>query len=91
MIDLREAEEQTPEICLAAVQQDGLALEFIKEQTPKICLAAVKEGGLALKYVKKQTPEICLAAVKENEAALPCVFPCFEEAVSQTLERQCLH
>jgi hypothetical protein len=33
---------------LAAVQQDGWALQDIKEQTPEICMAAVREDGYAL-------------------------------------------
>ena len=44
-------EVQTPENCLAAVQNDGYALQFVKEQTPEICLAAVKQNGLALQFV----------------------------------------
>lgn len=55
-----------PEICLAAVRQNGLALQFVKKQTPEICLAAVQQNGLALEFVKEQTSEICLASVKQN-------------------------
>ena len=55
-----------PEYCLAAVQEDGYALKFVKEQTPEICLAAVQQDGYALKFVKEQTPEICFAAIKQN-------------------------
>ena len=64
---------QTSEICLAAVKQDGTALQYVKEQTPEICLEAVKQNGFALKYVKKQTAEICLAAVKQESAVLKYV------------------
>ena len=63
----------TPEICLAAVQQDGMALEYVKEQTPEICLAAVQKNEWALEYVKDQTPEICLAAVQQNGFVLKYV------------------
>src|SRR6185437_3267995 len=62
--------EQTPEICLATVKQNGAALQYVKEQTPKICLAAVQQCGVSLKHVIVQTPEICLAAVKQNGSAL---------------------
>lgn len=55
---------------LAAVKQDGWALQHVKEQTPEICLAAVKQYGYALQYVNEQTPEICLAAVKQDGDAL---------------------
>ena len=44
--------EQTQEICLAAVKQNGYALQYVKEQTPDICLAAVKQDGYALQFVK---------------------------------------
>jgi hypothetical protein len=47
---------------LAAVQKNGLALQFVKEQTPEVCLAAVKQNGLVLCHVKKKTPEVYLAA-----------------------------
>lgn len=57
-----QSHEQTPEVCLAAVRQNGQALKFVKEQTPEICLAAVQRDSHALIYVKEETPEICLAA-----------------------------
>ena len=59
-----------PEVCLAAVKQDGYALKYVKEQTPEICMAAVQENGWALRYVKEQTPEICMEAVKQDVGAL---------------------
>jgi len=40
-------------MCLAAVRQNGLALQYVKEQIEEICLAAVKQNGLALQYVKE--------------------------------------
>ncbi len=43
--------EQTPEICLEAVKQNGYALRFVKEQTSEICLETVKQDGDALQYV----------------------------------------
>lgn len=67
---LEHVENQTLEICLAAVKKLGLMLEYVKEQTPEICLAAVKENGYALKYVKDQTTELCLAAIQQNGDAL---------------------
>ena len=55
---------QTAEICLAAVKQDGNALEYVKNQTEEICLEAVKQNGWALRYVRDQTEAICLEAVR---------------------------
>ena len=64
---------QTPGICLAAVQQNGHALEYVRTQTLALCLAAVQQDGHALEYVKTQTPAICLAAVQQDGWALRCV------------------
>jgi 8-oxo-dGTP pyrophosphatase MutT (NUDIX family) len=69
-VRLNYNDEQTPELCLAAVQQEGKLLKFVKEQTHEICLTAVSKDGNALQFVKQQTPEICLAAVKQNGDAL---------------------
>jgi len=70
---LKYVKNQTPELCLAAVQQNGDALSYVKDQSPEICLAAVQQNGLALEYVKHQTPELCLAAVQQNGLALEYV------------------
>lgn len=43
---------QTEEICLAAVKQYGLALQYVKEQTPEICLEAFKQNKAAVEYIK---------------------------------------
>ena len=57
----------TPEICLAAVNRAGSALEAIPEEsiTNEVCLAAVQSYGPAFRHVpiKYATPEVCLAAV----------------------------
>jgi hypothetical protein len=37
---------------LAAVKQNGYALQYVREQTPAICLAAVKQNGDALWFVR---------------------------------------
>ncbi|MEG1801754.1 MAG: DUF4116 domain-containing protein, partial [Oscillospiraceae bacterium] len=65
---------QTPEICMAAVQNYGGALKYVKEQTPELCMAAVVQNYVwALEYVKEQTPEICMAAVQNNWGTLQYV------------------
>ena len=40
---LLHVREQTPELCMAAVQQNGIVLEYVNEEfkTYKICKAAV--------------------------------------------------
>jgi ribosomal protein L24E len=72
-LNLSDVKNQTPEICLLAVSNDGRALLFVKNQTDEIALAAVKQQGYALERVKNQTPEIALAAVIENGLALQFV------------------
>src|SRR5271169_2111175 len=47
---LAEVPVQTPELCLAAVQQDVGALRWVKQQTPEICLAAVQKRVWALTF-----------------------------------------
>ena len=42
---LSHVDVQTPEICLAAVRQNGYASQYVKKQTPKICVC----GGLVSK------------------------------------------
>jgi len=38
---------------LAAVKQDGYALQYVKKQSEAVCLEAVKQNGDALRYVDK--------------------------------------
>lgn len=66
-------EAQTPALCLAAVQERGLSLQFVVDQTPELCLAAIRQCYAALRYVREQTPELCLAAIHEDVAALEFV------------------
>src|SRR3989338_9805218 len=67
---LQYVKEQTDEICMVAVQQDGLVLQYVNVQTDEICMAAVQQNGWALAYVTNQTDEICMAAVQQNGQAL---------------------
>ncbi len=46
--------EQTPDLCLAAVESDGSALEFVREQTDEICSAALKSDPAAKQYIRKK-------------------------------------
>jgi hypothetical protein len=66
--------QRTTEICLIAVQKEGLDLEHVPEnlKNPEICLIAVQKHGLALQFVpdNQRTNEICLAAVQQNEIAV---------------------
>jgi hypothetical protein len=50
--------DQTPEQCLLAVQQNGLALEFCGHKTIDICMAAVKQNPNAHKFCPYMTSSI---------------------------------
>ena len=58
---------------MAAVQQNGHALQYVKNQTYDICITAVQQNGIALEYVKNQTDNICMAAVQQDGYALKYV------------------
>jgi hypothetical protein len=61
----------TAEMCLAAVKQNGEALQYVPEElrTAELCLAAVQDDGMALAYVPEelQTAELRLTAVKQEQ------------------------
>jgi len=71
---LRIVENQTEDICLAAVtsknKNTDSALLFVKDQTESVCIAAVSNIPESLKYVVNQTDAICLAAVKKSGNSL---------------------
>ena len=65
---------QTRDLCLHAVNCNGIALRYIREQDYELCMAAVKQDGMALQYVlQEQTFELCMAAVDQDGAALSFV------------------
>jgi len=42
------------EICKLAVQQHGLALQFVRNQTDELCRLAVQQNGEALQFVQNR-------------------------------------
>jgi hypothetical protein len=68
--------QMDPEIALAAVSQNGLALEHVSfdlKRDYQIVKAAVTQNGLALRLVHsalKDDPDIALAAVRQNGLAI---------------------
>ena len=73
---------------MAAVQQNGLALFYVKEQTPELCMAAVQRNAYALLYVKEQTPELCAEAVKNDPDAWEFVAEDLKEEVKALLDNE---
>ncbi len=68
---------KTLDACLAAVTEDGRALQFVPEamKTPDVCAVAVRNDGTALQFVpeKLRTPELCAATVRKDGRALEWV------------------
>ncbi|MCC0670431.1 MULTISPECIES: DUF4116 domain-containing protein [unclassified Clostridioides] len=79
--DLEFAEKQAYEMCIEAIEEDGLLLKDVrwdelnltKKQIYKLCLIAVRQNGEALDYVKVQTEEICIEALKQDKYAIKYV------------------
>lgn len=65
LLQFVSAEDQTEELCIAAVSAEPTALMYVKNQTEAIVIAAVTRSYSAFGYVDKsvQTEDICLIAV----------------------------
>ena len=48
--------DEDPKVCIEAVKQKGLAIQYVKDQTPEISMEAIKQNLWALQFVKDQTP-----------------------------------
>lgn len=74
---IKRIADQTQELAVLAVKDDGYALKYVKEEfkTAEVCLIAVQNDGIALQFVPEslKTPEICLAAVTRDGLALEYV------------------
>lgn len=65
--------DQTNELCMIAVQQDGYSLKYVKNQTEEICTMAIEQYAHSLKYVHNQSDELCTKAIEHNIHALQYV------------------
>jgi hypothetical protein len=52
---------KTEKEILAAVKQNGDALQYVKDQTEAVCLEAVKQNSYALQYVKDYDLQVKIA------------------------------
>lgn len=52
---------------LAAVQQDGYAIQYIKNPSEQVQLAAVKQNGYAIKDIVDPSEKVQLAAVQQDD------------------------
>ena len=76
-LNIQYSPKLTPELCMLAVKQNGLALQYIPAtiQTKELCEEAVKQNGLALVYVSMglQSADIRKIAVQQNGFAIKYV------------------
>lgn len=64
--------EQTEDMCLTAVKQNGMALQFVKDKTLRVNLAAVEQNGLAIQFIpyKDRAKHVMFSAIRNNPKAL---------------------
>lgn len=67
---IRNIENPSEEVQLAAVKHNPMAIKFIKSPTEKVCFEAVSHNGKSLEYVKNQTMELCMAALEDDIKAI---------------------
>ena len=72
---VRSIDSQTPELQLLAVQQNGLAVQYVIGEPSRFCqISALRQNGLALQYIfRASAPQLFSAAVRQNGAALQFV------------------
>ena len=59
-----------PIIAMAAIKQNGYAIQYIKNPSEAVQLAAIKGVWAAIKYIKNPSEAVQLAAVKQNGYAI---------------------
>ena len=70
---------KTEEAQLAAVKQDGSAIQYIHNPSEKVQLEAVKQAGYAIAYIYNQSEKVQLTAVKQTGYAIQYIYNPSEE------------
>jgi hypothetical protein len=69
--------QKTIEVCLAAVKQEGLSIQFVPDEkrTPEICSAAVTDYENTIEFLndEQKSLDVCLIAVSKNISLLSYV------------------
>ena len=71
--NVKISKKETETLIKIAVQQNGLALQYVSDQTDDMCKLAVQENGLALEFVNDKTFDICMIALQRNYLAIEFV------------------
>ena len=66
---IQHVSTQSDSLMIAAVETDGLSLQYCKRQTYDLCMTAVSQNGFALQFVDDNfhNSKICLAAIENSE------------------------
>ena len=74
-MELCDVKKPTEEICLAAVKQNGEALQYVKEQTAELCMAAVQQDTKAITLIhNSEMRKKIEGAAKELQVSTMSVF-----------------
>jgi hypothetical protein len=70
---LKWIQNKTVELCEIALEQNGMALEYINKidmynDYEDLCMIAIESEPFALQYIEEQTYEMCMEAVKKKWA-----------------------
>jgi hypothetical protein len=62
---------QTESMCMTAVKQDGLLIQYVDEQTYDLCKEAVQNDGLSIQFIDYEylTDELCRLAIENTPLA----------------------
>ncbi len=69
-ISLRDIDNPSEAIQMAAVKQDGMAIEYIDNPSEAVQMAAVQQNGYAIQYIKNPSEAVQMAAVKQYGNAI---------------------
>jgi hypothetical protein len=67
---LQEIEEQTPDVCLAAIKQNPKSIRYVKDQTEELCDIVVSQCGYSVQYVRNPTFKNAIRSVKVTPKSL---------------------
>lgn len=78
-------EYQTDELIEIAIENNGMALEFVPNQNELLVKKAIENNPLALKYASREykTKEICNIALTSNVFALPYITDISDSILNQ--------
>jgi len=80
--------DKTYDLCLLAVQRNGLCVQYIEDPTEELCTLAVQQNGFAIQYIKNKTYKLCVLAVEQNSFALQYISDQTEELCIMAVKKE---